>query len=83
MEHLRCASTTTVFRKSPLGNRTLLAAVGVSVALSLLAIYTPPGQFVLGTVALPFSHLLGTFSVAAIPTLVLSAIKEMFQVKWL
>ncbi|WP_078059196.1 cation-translocating P-type ATPase [Tropicimonas marinistellae] len=76
-------TTSTIFRKSPLGNRTLLAAVGVSVALSLLAVYTPPGQFVLGTTSLPVSHLLGTFFVAAIPTLLLSAIKEMFGVKFL
>ena len=55
----------------------------ISVALSVLAVYTPPGQFVLGTTSLPFSHLLGTFFVAAIPTLLLSAIKEMFGVKFL
>lgn len=74
-------TTSTIYRKSPLGNTMLLGAVGISLVLSLLAIYTPPGQFVLGTVPLPLSHLFGTFFVAALPTLLLSGVKEMFNLK--
>ncbi|KUJ77063.1 ATPase [Ruegeria profundi] len=75
-------TTTTLYRKSPLGNTVLLGAVGISIVLSLLAIYSAPGHFVLGTVPLPLSHLLGTFFVAALPTLVLSGLKEMFNLKF-
>ncbi|MFC3615132.1 cation-translocating P-type ATPase [Lutimaribacter marinistellae] len=76
-------STTTIFRKSPLSNRILLGAVGTAIVLSLLAIYSLPGQIVLGTVPLPMSHLLGTFCIAALPTFLLSALKEMFNLKYL
>lgn len=76
-------STTTIFRKSPFGNRVLLGAVCLSTVLSLLAVYTGAGHFVLGTVALPLEHLLGTFFIAALPTLALSAVKELFGVKFL
>ncbi|WP_171123278.1 MULTISPECIES: cation-translocating P-type ATPase [unclassified Ruegeria] len=76
-------TTSTLYRKSPLGNRTLLGAVSISILLSLLAIYTGAGHFVLGTVSLPLSHLLGVFFIAALPTLLLSALKEMFGLKWL
>ena len=76
-------TTSTLYRKSPLGNRTLLGAVSISILLSLLAIYTGAGHFVLGTVSLPLSHLVGVFFIAALPTLLLSALKEMFGLKWL
>ena len=76
-------TATTLFRKNPFGNRTLLSAVAVSAVLSLLVIYTPPGNFVLGTVPLTPRHLLEVIAIAALPTLGLSAFKEIFQLRFL
>jgi Ca2+-transporting ATPase len=76
-------SSTTLFRKNPFGNRMLLAAVAFSAALSLLVIYTPPGNFVLSTVPLTAEHLLEVIAVASLPTLGLSAIKEIFRFEFL
>lgn len=76
-------STTTLFRKNPFSNSMLLGAVGASAALSILAIYTTAGHFVLGTVSLDLRHLLQIIAIAALPTMVLSALKEVFQFKFL
>lgn len=67
-------SSSTLFRKDPLGNRALLGAVALSAALSLLAIYTTPLQA---------RHLLEIVAIASLPTLGLSALKEVFQFKFL
>ena len=71
-------SSTTIFRKDPLGNKMLLAAVAFSAILSLLAIYTAPGNFVLGTEPLELRHLVETVAIGSLPTLALSALKEIF-----
>lgn len=76
-------SSTTLFRKYPFGNRMLLAAVAFSATLSLLAMYTPPGNFVLSTVPLELRHLLEVVAIAALPTLGLSALKEVFRFDFL
>lgn len=76
-------TTTTLFQRNPLENRVLVGAVTLSAGLSLLAIYTAPGHFVLGTVALRFQDLVAVFFLAAIPTLLLSAIKALFGWRWL
>ncbi len=76
-------ATTTLFRKNPFGNRMLLAAVAFSAGLSLLAIYTPPGNFVLGTEPLTLRHLAEIIALASLPTLALSALKEVFRFRFL
>jgi len=76
-------SATTLFRKFPFGNRMLLAAVAFSASLSLLAIYTPAGNLVLGTEPLSARHLLEVIALAALPTLGLSALKEVFRFRFL
>ncbi|WP_428927624.1 cation-translocating P-type ATPase [Marinibacterium sp. SX1] len=76
-------TTTTLFQRNPLENRVLLGAVALSAGLSLLAIYTAPGQFVLGTTGLALHDLVGCFFLAALPTLGLSAIKALFGWRWL
>jgi Ca2+-transporting ATPase len=76
-------SSTTIFRKNPLGNQMLLGAVVVSAVLSLLAIYTPPGNFVLGTEPLALRHLVEVIAIASLPTLALSALKEIFGFEFL
>ncbi len=54
-------TTTTLFQRNPFENSTLLAAVGLSAALSLLAIYTGAGHFVLGTEPLSVRELATVF----------------------
>jgi Ca2+-transporting ATPase len=76
-------SSTTIFRKNPLGNRMLLGAVAISAILSLLAIYTPAGNVVLGTEPLAARHLIEIVALAALPTLGLSALKEIFRSRFL
>ena len=76
-------TTTTIYRKSPLGNPKLLMAVGLSLLLSALAVYTPVGHFVLGTESLPARLLLACAAMAALPTFVLSGLKETFGVRFL
>jgi len=73
----------TLFSKDPFGNRMLLMALALSTVLSLLAIYSPPGEFVMGTVPLSFRHLLEAIFIAGLPTLVLSGLKEVFGFRFL
>ena len=74
-------TSSTIFRKSPFGNSHLLLAVGASIALTLIAIYSGLGNLVLGTTPVSAHHLLGVAAVAALPTLALSAVKELFNLK--
>ena len=76
-------TTTTIFRKSPLGNPKLLMAVGLSLVLSAIAVYTPFGHFVLGTESLSGKILLACAAMAALPTLALSGAKEIFGFRFL
>jgi len=76
-------SNQTLFRVSPFGNRILLQAVALSAVLSLLAIYTPVGHFVLGTVPISLEHLLEAIFIAGLPTLVLSGLKDVFGLRFL
>ena len=76
-------SSTTLFRKWPFDNRVLVLAVGFSALLSALAIYTTPGNFVLNTMPLELRHLVEAAAIASLPTLGLSAAKEVFQLRFL
>lgn len=76
-------SSTTLYRKNPFGNRVLLLAVAGSIGLSMLAIYTQVGHVVLGTESLSLRHLLEVVALSAIPTLGLSALKEIFHFDFL
>ena len=76
-------SSTTIFRKNPFGNQMLLAAVAFSAILSLMAIYTSPGNFVLGTEPLELRQLVEVVALASLPTLALSALKEIFRFDFL
>ena len=61
----------------------LLGAVAVSALLSLAAIYTSAGNFVLGTEPLAMRHLVEIIAIASLPTLALSAVKEVFNFDFL
>jgi len=76
-------TTTTLFRKSPFGNSKLLMAIALSLVLSAIAIYTPFGNLVIGTESLSARLLLGCAFIAALPTFVLSGLKEIFGFKFL
>ncbi|MEZ5788692.1 MAG: HAD-IC family P-type ATPase, partial [Xanthobacteraceae bacterium] len=73
----------TLFSKNPFGNRMLLMALALSTILSLAAIYTPPGEFVMGTVPLSIRDLFEAIFIAGLPTLVLSGLKEVFGFRFL
>jgi len=74
---------TTVFEKNPFTNRQLLAAVGLSAALSIAVIYVPFGNAVLGTEPLEARHLVMVIGIAALPTFVLSAARAVFGIRYL
>ncbi|WP_264875054.1 cation-translocating P-type ATPase [Vibrio agarivorans] len=74
---------TTIYRKNPFTNHYLLGAVAVSAILSLGVVYTGFGQLVFSTEAIEFGHLISIIFVAAVPTFVLSAIKEVTKAKFL
>ena len=74
-------SFTTLFRKNPLTNKSLLGAVAISATLSLSVIYTGIGQLIFSTEALQGGHLFGVIMAASLPTLILSAIKEVTKTK--
>ncbi|OIQ25915.1 cation-transporting P-type ATPase [uncultured Vibrio sp.] len=74
---------TTIYRKNPFTNKYLLGAVAVSATLSLGVVYTGFGQLVFSTEAIEFGHLMSIIFVAAVPTFVLSAIKEVTKAKFI
>ena len=76
-------SFTSLFTKNPFTNPYLLMAVGASALLSLGAVYTPFGNLVLGTEALALKDLLMVVAVSALPTFILSGIKEIFRLEFI
>ncbi len=74
---------TSIYRRNPFSNQYLLWAVAGAALLSLGVVYTAPGQFVFGTEALQLKHLFMVIAIAALPTFILSGIKEIFALKWL
>lgn len=73
----------TLYRRDPLSNKMLLIAVASSAILSVMMVYLPLGHLALGTTALEFKHLIMVIFIAALPTFILSGIKEIFHLKWL
>jgi P-type Ca2+ transporter type 2C len=73
----------TLFRRNPFTNQYLLLAVIGSALLSISLIYTPIGGIAFGTEPLAFRHLLMVVCIAALPTFILSGLKEIFRFKWI
>ena len=73
----------TLYRRNPWNNRYLLAAVGGSALISIALIYSGVGTMVFGTEPLAFKHLVMVIAIAALPTFVLSGLKEIFRIKWI
>ncbi|MEA3405873.1 MAG: cation-translocating P-type ATPase [Pseudomonadota bacterium] len=74
---------TNIYRRNPFSNRPLLLAVAGSGLLSISMVYAPFGNLLLGTLPLSPEHLGLAFLVGALPVLLLSAINEIFNLKWL
>jgi len=74
---------TSIYRRNPFENKYLLWSLALAVALTLLGVYLPIGNLVLGTVPIRTTHLIMAIAISAVPTFVLSGIKEIFKVKWL
>lgn len=74
---------TSFFRVNPFTNKYLLGAIFISASLSLGVVYTGIGQFVFSTEAIAMRHLVMIAMVSAMPTAVLSAVKELTKARWL
>lgn len=74
-------STKTLFRRKPFENRYLVVAVLFAGVSSFLITIIPFFQTVIGTASLTFPVYLLVLFVPAIPTFVLSVIKELFKIK--
>jgi Ca2+-transporting ATPase len=74
---------TSLYRRNPFSNHYLLMAVAGSALLSLGLIYSPLGGLAFGTEPLEFRHLIMVICISALPTFVLSGLKETFSLKWL
>ncbi len=73
----------TLYRRNPFSNGYLLLAVAGSALLSIGLIYSELGHVAFGTEPLSLRHLIMVVCIASLPTLVLSAIKEVFKIKWI
>lgn len=76
-------SFTTLYQKNPFENHYLILAVLGSGLLSVAMIYTPFGNFALGTEPLSIRHLFMLLFLAALPTFGLSAIRAIFRLRFL
>jgi Ca2+-transporting ATPase len=72
----------TLYRRNPFSNQFLLLAVAGSALLSVGLVYTEVGAVAFGTEPLQFRHLIMVICIAALPTLILSGLKEIFRLKW-
>lgn len=73
----------TLYHRNPFSNRLLVIAVLGSALLSLIMIYSPFGNLVLGTTPISIEHLIMVCFIAALPTFILSALKDLFKWSWL
>jgi P-type Ca2+ transporter type 2C len=73
----------TLYRRNPFANYYLLLAVVGSALLSVGLIYTPVGTLAFGTEPLQLRHLIMVICIAALPTFILSGVKEIFRIKWI
>lgn len=73
----------TLYRRNPFTNRYLLLAVTGSALLSVGLIYSGLGSLAFGTEPLELRHLLMVICISALPTFILSGLKEIFRLKWI
>ncbi len=73
----------TLYRRNPFSNRYLIMAVTGSALLSVGLIYSDLGSLAFGTEPLELRHLLMVICISALPTFILSGLKEVFRLKWI
>jgi len=73
----------TLYRRNPFSNRYLIMAVAGSALLSVGLIYSSLGSLAFGTEPLELRHLLMVICISALPTFILSGLKEIFRLKWI
>ena len=66
-----------------LENSYLLYAIFIAAVLSLLMVYTLIGHIALGPESLTAKHMIMVIAIAALPTLIVSGLKEIFKIKWI
>lgn len=74
-------SSKTLFRRNPFGNKKLVAAVLFAGITSFLVTIIPFFNTVMGTSALSFEVYMAVIFLPSLPTLILSAIKEICNIK--
>lgn len=74
-------SSKTLFRRNPFGNPRLILAVAFAGISSVLVTMIPFFNLVMGTATLPAAIYLYVIFIPALPTLVLSGLKELFKIK--
>jgi Cation transport ATPase len=74
-------SSYTLFRRNPFENHRLLLAVAFAAVTSILVTLIPLFHVVMGTATLPGWIYPVVIFVPALPTLILSALKELFKIK--
>ncbi|SMF22789.1 Ca2+-transporting ATPase [Alteromonadaceae bacterium Bs31] len=80
---LDARSFKSIYRLNPFENKLLITVLFAATGVSIALIYSPLGNLILGTVPVSGKHLLMTIAIAAMPTFILSGIKELFGFKWL
>jgi Ca2+-transporting ATPase len=82
--HLLDARTfTSIYRSNFFENRLLVGVMVGTTTFSILMLYLPFGQAFLGAEAIQWKHLIMSIAIAALPTFILSGIKEIFNIRWL
>lgn len=74
-------SSKTLFRRNPFGNPQLVAAILFAGISSYLITIIPFFNTIIGTAQLPMNVYVIVLFVSAVPTLILSGIKELFKIK--
>lgn len=74
-------STSTLYRRNPFSNPHLLVAVGFAAITSFLVTVIPFFNTVMGTAPLNFTVYLMVMFLPALPTFILSALKELMSIK--
>ncbi len=70
---------TSTWLSNPFSNPFLFAGVAIGVVLMMGAIYFPPLQMILGTIALPWPWLVGVFAIAALNMIGIELGKKLYR----
>ncbi|HJO94889.1 MAG TPA: cation-translocating P-type ATPase [Victivallales bacterium] len=74
---------TSIFKRNPFENQKLFWSVIFTSVVSISFIYFPFGNELLGTTPISIRHLTMVIALSALPTFILSGIRDIFNLKWL